>query len=112
MNQYKVEIRTARADSTFVNIIDLETPVKNGLDKMNLVLKISDILNDTQGQFYYNWPVDESCDDTIFEQYSNYLTQEEIDQFNKEFLCENEWVRNIREITLTPCFEMKILFPR
>lgn len=92
--------------STFLNVSET-----NDLEALELVRKVSKVLGETKGKFEYNWPQNEYSEGDLYEQYSDYLTEDEIGAFAQEFVPSSEnGVHSICNIEIVEVSNLEILY--
>ena len=92
--------------STFINVSD-----SDDLEALELVRKVSKVLGETKGKFEYNWPRNEYSESDLYEQYSDYLTEDEIDGFSYGFVPNSEnGVNSICNIKIVEVSNLEVLY--
>lgn len=110
--KYLVIVTADTNDADYVQqseIIDMST--SDGAEYLEIVKKVAKMLTETAGKFEYNWPEYEGSDTGIFEQYSEYLSEDELCTFSDMFVPSAEnGVHSIKEIQVMQVSNIKQLF--
>ena len=110
--KYLVIVTADTNDADYVQhseVIDMSKP--DGVEYLENVKKVSKMLTETAGKFETNWPAHESSDIGVFEQYSEYLSEDDLDTFHHTFVPSSEYgVHSIKEIQVMQVSNIKQLF--
>jgi hypothetical protein len=115
MNKKHTHLVIVKADTNDADYVEQSTFLNlsnsNDLEALELVRKVSKVLGETKGKFEYNWPENGYVNGDSYEQYSDYLTEDEINAFSSAFVPNSEnGVHSICNIKIVEVSNVEVLY--